>query len=119
VDLLRRLDDQEQAARDEDEVTRREREAGDCEQRRSHADDPGDRQQQHDAEHQRQHEADLAGAPGFLRFQLLADDGEEDHIVDAKYDFQCGKRDEAGPGGWIGQKFHSKRAPCKSGFSRT
>ena len=43
VDLLRRLPDQEQAASDQDEVAEREAVAEGREQRRGHADDPGDR----------------------------------------------------------------------------
>ena len=43
VDLLRRLPDQEQAAGDQDKVAEGEAVAEGREQRRGHADDPGDR----------------------------------------------------------------------------
>ncbi len=129
VDFLGRLPQQEQPARDQDQVPTREGgfeggfavrpgapEMPEVEQRRLQGYDPTDQHQQADSHDQRQHQADPAGLRLLVDRQLVRQDRDEYEIVDPEHDFEDDESDEREPGGWIGKQgddIHSERL-CRS-----
>src|SRR5690606_5767377 len=87
-DFQRALEQQEQAAEEQDQVAARDALAHHREQVGGQAHHPGDRQQQQDARAHGQGQADKA-RPGLLVLgQARNQDGNEDDVVDAQDDFQ-------------------------------
>ena len=54
--------------------------------------------------HEREHDADALRARALRFGQLVAEDRNEDQVVDAEHDFHHDERDERGPGGGIGSE---------------
>ena len=94
VDLARALEEQEQASRDQDEITPRERPAEHLKQRRVEADDPGEHRQQPDPREHRSRQPDAPRAPLLLRRKSPGEDRDENDVVDAEDDLQHRQRDE-------------------------
>ncbi|MFT3974476.1 MAG: hypothetical protein QM699_13805 [Amaricoccus sp.] len=113
VDLHRRLVDQEQPARGEDQVLAAHVVAEGMEQRLGQADDPADEHEQHQPRHQRQRHAGVARRRLPLLRQL-ADEHRDDHqIVDAEHDLQHGQGQEARQGIKHGVVPLVRRAPAR------
>ncbi|MNO94906.1 hypothetical protein D3C76_865350 [compost metagenome] len=111
VDLHGALEQQEQAAEEEDQVASGNTLAEDMEQVGGQAHHPGDRQQQQDARAHRQRQAEEA------RFRLLRggqagnQDRDEDDVVDAEDDFQGSQGKKGNPDFRASEPFHSFRFP--------
>jgi len=116
MDFLGRLPDQEQPARDQDQVApgkfgfkgRRAILIGraddpQVEHGRGQADDPGDHRQQHQPHPQRQANADPARLLPLMFGQFVRQDRNEHQIVDAQHHFHHHQRDECSQGGGIGK----------------
>jgi hypothetical protein len=102
VDLARRLPDEEQAAGQQDRVAPRERMIEQREHGLGQARDPCDGAEQREPHHQRETDAEPLRA-GALRFrQLVAEDRDEDQVVDAEHDFHHDERQERRPDGGVG-----------------
>ena len=97
VDLVGRLPDQEQAARDQDQVAPREAVIEQREQRRRELDDEGDAAEQDQPQDHRQADADTAGVRALCLRQLVGQDGDEDQVVDAEHDFHDDQRGTVPP----------------------
>jgi hypothetical protein len=97
VDLHRPLDQQEQPADGENEITPGNDVLAEGEKRLGQTDDPGDRQQQGDAHAGREAETDGARPRLLCRRQPVGDDRQEHDVVDAEHDFQGRQRQQAGP----------------------
>ena len=131
LDLGGGLPDQEQPARDQDQVTPGERglEAwfamgiqwtGDAEvdDRRGQADDPGDGAQQRQPQHQREADADAPGERALRLGQVVGHDGDEDEVVDPEDDFHGHQRKERGPGFGRGEEVEHQSCPSMRGGRR-
>ena len=102
VDLLRRLDQQEQTAGEQHEIAPRHAVIEDGEDRRGQPDQREQRREEGNAEDQRQRQPDLPRPLGLLLRQFADDDRDEHDVVDAEDDLEHGQRHEAGENGWIG-----------------
>jgi hypothetical protein len=109
VDLGRALPQEEEPAADEDQVTNGDGPAEDDRKRLRQPEDPGDRQQQQDADPHREPETDPAPSCLLLRRQPSRDDREEDDVVDAEHDLQDRQRRQRDPRLGVGQEFHGPR----------
>src|SRR5882762_10306 len=67
---------------------------------------PGKREQQADADHQRQRDADPADALALVRRDPPDQDRDEHHVVDAQHDLHRGEREQGNPGIRIGRGVH-------------
>ena len=102
VDLVHALPEQEQAAADEDEVAARDLLPEHAEQRLGQPHDPGQRQQQQDARAHRERQAEPARKVAPFGRQPADQDRDEDDVVDAEHDLECGQRGQGDPGVGIG-----------------
>ena len=82
------------------------------EHRRGQPDDPRDREQQQDAHHHREAEADDPGAVALLRRQPLDEDRDEDDVVDAEHDLEHRQGQQGDPRLGVGQQVHASRVAC-------
>ena len=96
VNFVRALGDQEQAAKDQNQIAAR-NVLADGEERFGQTHHPGNRQQQRDADEHRQRQADLARPLPVPRAQLSGQDRNEDDVVDTEDDFENGQRPERNP----------------------
>ena len=103
MDFARAFGNQEQTAANQDQVAPGEFVAEDGEDRRGQPHDPGQRQQQRDAEHESECEADAPRELSLPRRQACDQDTDEDDIVDAENDFQHRQCHQRRPGARIGQ----------------
>ncbi len=103
VDFRSRLVDEENATSDQNDVAPREPLAEQGEHIGLQPDDPGQREQQHDAEYQCQDDPDTPRPVRLFLRQALHDDGNEHDIVDTEHDLHDGQRGETGPDGRVGQ----------------
>ena len=106
VDLGGRLDQQEHAAGDQDQVAPGDLEAPEREHRRGERHHPGDARQQREPHDQRERQADDARAVALLRRQLVGQDGDEDQVVDPQHDLEGDQREKPDPDGRISDPFH-------------
>src|SRR5690606_13891353 len=106
------LEQQEQAAEEQDQIASRDTLAPDGEQVIGQAHDPGDREQQQDARTHRQRQAKEA-RPGLLMLGQTRDQvGDEDDVVDAQNDFQGGQGQVSHPEFWVGEPFQNESGPA-------
>ena len=98
VDFVRGLGHQEQAAADQDDVAPGDACTEQAEQRLAQRHQPGQGEQQHQAEDQRQRQADLARPLGLLLAAAGHQHRDENKIVDAEDDFERGERNQRRPG---------------------
>jgi hypothetical protein len=97
VDLARRLEEQEEAAAQEDQVAPRELERPEGRDRLREPDDPREQREEHEAGEERKREAHLArGGAAFLG-QAVREDRDEEQVVDPEHDLEADERDEAHP----------------------
>ena len=106
VDLHGALEQQEQAAEEEDQVTPGDALAEQVEQVGGQAHDPGDREQQQDPRAHGQGQAEEARLRLLGRRQAPDQDRDEDDVVDAEDDFQGGQGQERDPDFRTGEPFH-------------
>ena len=106
VQLHGALEQQEQAAGEQDQIAAGERLVENSEQRRGQGDQPGDAGQQHQAHDQRQDQANHPRPVALGGRQLVGEDGDEDQIVDAKDDLQHHQSRQTEPDRGISEPFH-------------
>ncbi len=109
---------QEQAAEEQDQIAARDIVPDNGEPRRRQPDDPGEREQQHDARDHRAQQAEAACARLLRDGQLPGEDGDEDDVVDAEDDLEERQRPEGNPSLWVSNPVHhllcmSKRSSAK------
>ncbi len=104
MNLVGCLGDQEQPAPDQDQVAPGQAEAGDRDHRLRQTDQPHQGAEQENPKQQRQRQPDLPRPCGLLLRNPGDDDRQEDDIVDAEHDFECGQRQQRGPGFRAGQE---------------
>ena len=103
MDLARALDQEKQAAGDEDEIAPGEVIAGDAEDRRGEMDHPGDAAEHDHPEHQRERKPDAPRRqPPFGR-QPRYEQRDEHDIVDTEHDLHRAQGNEACPRVRVGQ----------------
>ncbi|MNV85287.1 hypothetical protein D3C71_1792290 [compost metagenome] len=102
VQFHRRLEQQEQAADQQDQVAAGERVVEYGEQRRGEPHDPGQRGQQAQSHQQRQAQADEAGLVTLVGRKLVRKDRDEDEVVDAEDYFENDKCGKTHPDCWVG-----------------
>src|SRR5690606_4391624 len=108
------LEQQEQAARQHDQVPGRHGVIADVEQRVGQGDQPGDTHQQDQAHDQGQGQAQHARLVTLVRRQFLRQYGNEYQVVDAQDDFQGNQRKQARPDSRISQPLKHGWAPLRS-----
>ena len=97
MQLSCRLEQQEDPAKQHDEVTPGKGEIGDSNQRLRQRHHPGDHRQQPQAHHQRQRQADQSRFITLLRRQFVRQDGNKHQVINTEHNFQNDKRQQAGP----------------------
>ena len=103
VGLHRAFHDQEGAAADQDHIAPGDVEVENRENRLGQPDDPGQREQQHEAPDQGQCQADPAGRLLLVFRQTSRNDRQEDQVIDAEDNLQRGKRQQTDPDLIVGQ----------------
>ena len=106
VNLACRFRDEKETATQQDEIASGESLAEDREQGIGEAHDPGDREQQSKPENERQRKPESSRRRLPAGRQLVGQDRNEDHVVDAEYDLHRGQRYQAEPGRGLGKQFH-------------
>ncbi|MNQ29842.1 hypothetical protein D3C85_431650 [compost metagenome] len=106
IDLRRALEQQEQAAEEQDQVASGKALAEDLEQVGGQAHHPADRQQQQDPRAHGQGQAEEARLRLLGLGQATDEDRDKDDVVDAEDDFQCGQGQKRDPEFRAGQPFH-------------
>ncbi len=94
VDLGDRLVDEEEPARDEDEVLPRERNAPQGHDGFGERDDPARRKDEADTDEHRERKTEVARPRLLLLGELGGEDRDEDDVVDAQHDLKDEQRDE-------------------------
>ena len=102
----RGLEQQEQAAGDQDQVPAGQAETAERDQGRGQRDQPRHDRQQPQPHQQGQRQADQAGAVALLGWQAVGEDGDEHQVVDAEDDLEHDQRGQAQPDRRIHQPFH-------------
>ncbi|MCY1499837.1 hypothetical protein D9M68_338650 [compost metagenome] len=110
----RALEEQEQAAQDQDQVAAGYLRAQQREQGFGQRDDPGDARQQAQAHNHCQRQADQARAVALRRRQLVRQDGDEHQVVDAQHNFKHDQRRQAEPGGGVGHPIENHQSSTES-----
>src|SRR5690606_5203687 len=105
VDLVGGLEQQEQAAADENDVAPGDFMVEDAEQGVGEAHHPGDAGKQQQSGGHGKAEAEVAGHIALVFRQAAHQDGDEDDVVDAEDDFQGGEGGESHPGLGAGEPF--------------
>mgnify|MGYP001140931905 CR=1 FL=1 len=98
----RALEQQEQAADDQDDVATGQAEAPDGDQRCRQRHHPGDGGEQRQAYDESQRQSDHARGIALVRRQLVGKDGDENEIVDAENNLENDQGSKPDPGGWVG-----------------
>src|SRR5690606_30209309 len=106
MQLHRALGEQEDTAANQDQVSAREGELTDAEQRLGERNNPRDREKQSDPHHQRERQADHARLVALMRWQLVREDRNKDEVVDAENDLKDDKGPKTDPDIRIRKKFH-------------
>ena len=110
VDFHRALDQQEQAAADQHQIAHRDFLAERNEQRRRHARQPGQREQQTETRQAGERQAELARFRTALRRQLADRDRDEHEIVDTEHDLERGQHQQRQQAFRGEQHFHRFRS---------
>ncbi|CAB3928870.1 hypothetical protein LMG3412_06474 [Achromobacter deleyi] len=113
MQLHRALEQQEQAAQDQDQVAPRDLGAQHRKERCGQRHHPRDTGQQAQAHHHRQRQADHAGAVALRRGQLVGQNGNEHQVVDTQHDFKNDQRRQAKPGGRVGHPVEDHQRSTK------
>ena len=106
MQLGRRLEEQEQAAAQEDQIPERERMPPYGKDRIREGHEPRHDGKKAETHRERKPEAHVKGLVLLGRRELFGDDGDEDEIVDPENDFKNDEREKTDPDGRIKQKFH-------------
>ncbi len=101
--LARALDQEEQAAGDEDEVAPRKIVTGEAEEGRRQMNDIGNAAQHDDAEDERQQQPDAPRRQPLLGMHARHHQRDEDDVVDAEHDLHRAQGNEARPDMRVGQ----------------
>ena len=115
VDLLGRLPDQEEAARDQDQVAPGEAVPEGGEDGLGQADDEGDGREQDEPHDQRRRDAEAAGPGPVLGGQLVGQDRDEDEVVDAEHHLHRDQRHHGRPALGLDQKREMRRDGVENG----
>ena len=107
MQLQGRLEQQEQATEQHDQVAAGEALAEYLDQRLGERDQPGNARQQAQAHQQRQRQADQPRAVAQVRRQLVREDRDEDQVIDAEHQLEQDQGEQAKPGRGIHQPFHA------------
>ena len=121
MDLERTLRQQEQAATDQNQVSRRNDVIKNLEQRARQPQQPGQGKKQQDTRDHRQREPDDSRLVTLFRRQTPRQDRNKYDIIDPKNDLDCRQRSKCNPSLGLSQPFHSneypyltrKDAPCR------
>ncbi|MNV09923.1 hypothetical protein D3C71_1004320 [compost metagenome] len=106
VQFHRALEQQEQSAAQQDQITPGEAVLEQGDQRFGQFHDPGQRGQQHQPHQQRQCQPDHPRAVALVRRQLVGQDRDEHQVVDAENDLQHDQGCKAHPYRGVSQPFH-------------
>ena len=106
MDLPRALVEQEQAARDQNDIAPRDRMAEEIEQRLGEADYPSNRGKQRQAGKQSQCQSDLPCPVLLFCRQSPGEDRDEHQVVDTEHDLEGGQCQKAYPDFRIGYPIH-------------
>jgi hypothetical protein len=98
VDLVGSLGDEEEAAQAEHQVAPGYLLSEHGEERRGEPHDPGDREQEREAQDERQPDAEPAGARLLVDRKPIGKDRDEHDVVDAEHDLHQGQGEEGDPG---------------------
>src|SRR5215813_12553887 len=115
MDLVRTLAEQKYAPDEEDEVTARDLLPEHGKERRSEADDPGQREEQRDPQQHGQPQSQGACPRLLCRREFPHEDRDEDDIVDSEHEFERGERQERDPRLRVCQPFHRVTNSCLYG----
>ncbi|ENN86158.1 hypothetical protein RHSP_33312 [Rhizobium freirei PRF 81] len=102
MQLHRALEQQEQAAENQDEVAAGQAKAPDGEQRRRQRHHPGDRGEECQADDEGQRQADHACGIALVRRQLVGQNRDENEIVDTENNLENDQGSKTDPGGRVG-----------------
>ena len=108
---MRGLVEQEQAAKQQDQIAAADAHAGNLEQVGRQAHDPTEGEQQRQPRDHGKTQPDAAGFVAHLGRQAPHKDGDENDVVDAQDDFQGGQHRKSDPDIGVEQKFHEDGGP--------
>ena len=106
MQLGRGLEQQKQAARQQDQVATGKGFAQNREQWRCEGDQPGHHTEQAEAHDDRKTQADDAGLVTLMRGKFVCQNGNENQIVDAEDHLENDQGDQRDPYRWVQQEFH-------------
>ena len=101
MEFRRRLVEQEEPARHQNQVARREGMRPDGKERRSERDEPRHDREERQAQKERKPKPDVDGSILLMKRELFRQNGDEDEVVDPENDFKNDEGEQSGPKGRI------------------